>query len=195
MIQKNETLSERINGKVHFFLKQLQTYVDRFWYPPLTGLLAALDNFLIFIPTDGILISSVLLTPKRWPILALSVTIGSTLGALLLALFVKTHGLPWILEFYPHLNETKTWALSAEFFDKYGLFLVFGISITPFFQQPAVILAGLASTPLIKLATVIFIGRVIKFLILAYISSYAPHWLKKMWGLKDELKKIELKTK
>lgn len=179
--------------KILKFIQLLQKYVDRFWYPLFIGFLAALDNIVIIIPNDGILISSSMLTPKRWFILALNVAIGSTIGALALAALVELQGLPWILEFYPGIINTKVWDLSMEFFEKYGLLLVFVVAVTPLMQQPAVILASLANTPLLKLAVVIFIGRFIKFLIMAYLGSHAPRLLKKMWGLQGELQETGVK--
>jgi len=179
---------EKLQRKIQNFVKSIQKYTDRFWYAPLIGLLAALDNLIIIIPNDGILISSSMLKPKHWFLFSLSVAIGSTIGAIALAALVEYQGLPWILDIYPGINETKTWSLSVQFFEQYGLFLVFAVAITPFMQQPAVILASLANTSLIHLAAVIFIGRFIKFLIMAYIGSHAPRLLSKLWGLKDELK-------
>ncbi|MFN3697694.1 MAG: YqaA family protein [Pseudobdellovibrio sp.] len=179
---------EKLQRKIQNFVKSIQKYTDRFWYAPLIGLLAALDNLIIIIPNDGILISSSMLKPKHWFLFSLSVAIGSTIGAIALAALVEYQGLPWILDIYPGINETKSWSLSVQFFEQYGLFLVFAVAITPFMQQPAVILASLANTSLIHLAAVIFIGRFIKFLIMAYIGSHAPRLLSKLWGLKDELK-------
>lgn len=179
---------EKLQRKIQNFIKSIQKYTDRFWYAPLIGLLAALDNLIIIIPNDGILISSSMLKPKHWFLFSLSVAIGSTIGAIALAALVEYQGLPWILDIYPGINETKSWSLSVQFFEQYGLFLVFAVAITPFMQQPAVILASLANTSLIHLAAVIFIGRFIKFLIMAYIGSHAPRLLSKLWGLKDELK-------
>ncbi len=187
--------SKKMHEKISSLVKFLQRYTDRFWYPPLIGLLAALDNFLVVIPNDGILISSSMLIPKRWFILALSVAIGSTVGAVALAALVEYQGLPWILDLYPGINETKSWSWSLKFFDKYGLFLVFAVAVTPFVQQPAVILASLANTPLVELAAVIFLGRFIKFLIMAYVGSHTPRLLTKMWGIKDELKEAGVNIK
>ncbi len=79
-----------------------------------------------------------------------------------------------------------------EFFDKHGLFLVFVVAITPLMQQPAVIFASLANTPLFKLSLIIFVGRFIKFLIMSYIGSHSPRLIKKMWGVQRELKKMPL---
>jgi len=178
---------EKMKNKIRNFIRSLQTYTDRFWYAPLLGLLAALDNIIIIIPNDGLLISSSMLKPKKWFLYALSVSIGSTVGAIALASLVEFQGLPWILDIYPAINETKTWHLTAQFFEQYGLLLVFLVALTPIMQQPAIILASLANTSLLHLALVIFIGRFIKFLIMAYVGSHAPRLLEKAWGIKDEL--------
>jgi membrane protein YqaA with SNARE-associated domain len=186
-------ITDNIHKKIQDYVKILQRHADRFWYPPLIGFLAALDNLIIIIPNDGILISSSMLIPKRWFIFALSVTIGSTLGGLLLAALVELQGLPWILDLYPSIDETKMWALTLKFFQKYGLFLVFLVAVTPVVQQPAIILASLANTPLVELGVIIFVGRFIKFLIMAYLGSHAPRMLEKLWGLKSEMKEVGVK--
>jgi len=179
------------------YVAVLQKFTDRYWYPPFIGLLAALDNVLIIIPNDGILISSSMLTPKRWFTLALNVAIGSTIGALMLASFIEILGLPWIFGMYPGIELSKTWQVTHDFFHEYGMIVIFIVAITPIMQQPAVILASLAETPLLKLGLVIFTGRFIKFLIMAYVGSHAPRLLEKMWGVKGELDEagIDVHTK
>lgn len=178
---------QKLHQRITIWIKVLQKFADRIWYAPLIGLLAALDNLIVVIPNDGILISSSMLIPKRWFIFALSVTIGSLLGALFLAALVNMHGLPMILDYYPGAQETKAWAWTQSFFDRYGLMVVFFVAITPLAQQPAIILASLAGTPLSQLAAIIFCGRLIKFLIMAYIGSHAPKLLSRMWGVREEL--------
>ncbi len=180
-------LTETFHNRIRRYIKILQKYADRIWYPPFIGILAALDNILIIIPSDGILISSSMLTPRRWFTLALSVAIGSTFGAIILAAFVETQGLEWILEMYPGINETKSWLWTEDFFERYGMLLVFIVAITPLMQQPAIILASLAETPLFLLAAIVFSGRFSKFLLMAYVGSHAPRFLNKFWGLKGEL--------
>lgn len=176
------------------YVKILQKYAHRAWYAPVAGLLALLDVFLVVIPTDGIVVSSAMLTPRRWFWLATWVTVGSTLGTLLLAFLVEKHGLPWILHYYPGLEQSTTWTWTLQFFDRYGLFLVFAIAASPLMQQPAVILAALANTPLPVLAAVIFAGRLIKFAAVAWVASHAPRLLGKLWGLKDELRELGIDT-
>ncbi|MBC7420634.1 MAG: hypothetical protein H7328_07895 [Bdellovibrio sp.] len=187
-------LTEKFHNSLRKYIKILQKYADRIWYPPLIGMLAAIDNFVIIIPNDGILISSSMLTPRRWFTLALCVAIGSTLGSILLAAFVETQGLQWIIEIYPGINQTKSWIWTEDFFERYGMLLVFVVAITPIMQQPAIILASLAETPLFLLAAIIFSGRLVKFLLMAYIGSHAPKILNKMRGLKTELNDAGVNT-
>lgn len=181
--------------KIREIVKVIQQFANRIWYPYFIGFLAGLDNFIVIIPTDGIMISSTLLTPRRWLGLALCVAIGSTLGAIGLSALVEIHGLPWILEIYPGINESSTWQVASNFFDQYGLILVFICALTPLPQQPPVMIASLASTPFTHLAITIFLGRLIKYLIMAYIASHAPRLLVKMWGLKSEMKDVGLNLK
>lgn len=186
---------QKLHRIISEYVKLIQRFADRFWFPPLIGLLSALDNFLIVIPNEGILISSSMVIPKRWFIFALSVTVGSTIGALGLVVLVEAQGLPWILEYYPGINETRVWLLTYEFFEKYGLYLIFAVGITPLSQQPAIILASLANTPLAKLAVALFFGRFIKFFVMAYVATHAPRFLSKMWGVQNELKEVGLEIK
>lgn len=185
----------RLHQKISEYVSVVQRFVDRIWYPPFIGLLAALDNLILIIPNDGLLISSSMLVPKRWFALALSVAIGSALGALLLGFLVDAYGHEWILQLSPGMHETNTWRWMESFFDQYGLYLVFLVAVTPFFQQPAVILASLSGAPLLELAAVVFTGRFIKFLIMAYIATHAPRLLTKFWGIKAELDDVGVKLK
>ena len=180
--------TDKLHAKVRAYSKKLEQYADRIWYPPLVAFLAALDNLIIIIPNDGLLIASSMLVPRRWAIFALSVSIGSTIGALTLC------GLPWILDFYPDINQTAMWMKTEDFFGRYGLLVVFAISATPLSQQPILILAALANTPFAKLVPILFAGRFLKFMLMAYLGSHSPRLLKKMWGVKNELKDAGIKV-
>lgn len=187
------SFSEKLHSKIQIYVQKLEQFADRAWYPPLIALLSALDNLIIIIPNDGILVASSMLVPKRWALFALSISIGSTLGAIALSLLVENQGLPWVLEFFPAIDKTQMWIWTERFFDKYGLFLVFAVGASPIMQQPVIIVAALANTPLIELAAVIFAGRFVKFNLLAYLASHSPRLLKKMWGMKEELKDAGIK--
>lgn len=182
---------QKIRIKIQQLINSLQSFADRIWYAPIVSILAALDNVVLIVPTDGLLISSSMLRPKRWFYFAFITAVGSTLGALFLAFLIEELGLPTLLKYYPNLDETRTWALVYEFFQQYGLLCVFVVSALPLIQQPAVIIASLALTPYYKLGLVIFAGRFLKFMLFAYIGSHAPKFLSKIWGLQDELAQVK----
>lgn len=190
---KKLTFFDFLHNKITLTVQRLETFADRIWYPPLIGFLAAIDHLVLIIPSDGILISSAMLTPKRWVTLASCVAVGSTVGAIVLAAVVEAHGLPWILQTYPGIDQTSWWTLSRDLFERYGLLMLFAIAATPVVQQPIVILASLANTPLFEMTVVIFTGRIAKFLFIAYLGSHAPRYLKKLWGLKGEMKDAGVK--
>lgn len=176
-------------------IKFLQQFTDRIWYAPLIGFLAALDNLVLIIPTDGVLISSSMLKPKKWLSYAVFVAVGSTIGALILAYLVEEHGLPGTLKYFPNINQTKAWSVTLDFFQMYGLLCVFIISLSPLMQQPVVVLASLAATPYHKLAMAVFAGRFLKYLFMSYVGSHAPKLLSKLWGIEGELQDVGLETK
>lgn len=187
------SFAKKMHETIQVYVAKLEQHADRPWYPFLISILAVLDTLIIVIPNDGILIASSMLQPKRWAIFAIAVAIGSTVGAMILSTLVEHQGLPWILDYYPAINETEVWKWTEKFFGDYGLLLVLGISLSPLMQQPMIILAGLAHTPFYKLAAALFAGRIIKFLFMAYLGSHSPKLLKKIWGLGDELKDAGVK--
>lgn len=189
--KSNQMRSKVLKRHIRKKIRHLQLFADRIWYPPLLGFLAALDNLILVIPNDGLLISSSMLTPRKWLVLAINVTIGSTLGALALIIVVKSQGLPWILEIYPGVDQSQIWLWSLDFFQRYGMLLVFFVALTPIAQQPAVMLASLAQSPTQELCFVIFSGRLIKFIFLAYLASHTPKLISKLWGVQRELKDFE----
>ena len=175
-------------------IRKVRRYAYKAWYAPLLTLLAALDNFLVIIPNDSILISSSMIVKRRWVIFAFFVAIGSTIGAMGLVKVVQHMGLPWILDMFDGLNQTNTWKWSESFMGNYGVIMVFLVGITPFSQQPILILASLSHFSDISMVAAIFISRLIKFLFMAYVGARAPKLLSKFWGVKGELKDAGIKV-
>lgn len=189
------SVRSRVNSKIQSLIVWLQHHVSRWWYGPFIGLLAFADALILIIPNDGILISSTMLVPKRWLNFAVCISIGSTLGAILLAALTQYYGLPLLERFYPELIASEGWAWSEKFFNEYGLWVVFGVAITPLIQQPSVILAALAHIPLPLIAILVFAGRALKFLFMAWVASHSPRLLGKLWGIQGELEEVGVKTK
>jgi len=179
-----------LHSKIQGLVAWLKNYVSRPWYPPLLATLAAADAFLVFIPTDGLVVSSAMGTPCRWFVIGAWTALGSTVGALSLACFAGHYGLPWIEARFPEIVASASWSQVNELLDKFGVSFLFGYSATPLPQQPAVLLAGLAEIGLLAMGLSMFAGRLIKFSIMAYAGARAPWLLKKLWGMEDELKEV-----
>jgi len=182
-----------MNDQFRKIIQKFQQYADRWWYAPILALLAILDNVLLIIPCDGIMLASTVLQPRRWSIFTIFVTIGSTLGAFALCLAVEHQGLPWVLKTFVGIDKTFAWIWTEKFFSHYGLIIVFLICASPIMQQPVIILATLSKTPLTLLISIIFIGKLIKYLFLGYIASNSPKYLTKLWGIQDEIKDVGIK--
>ncbi len=172
-------------------IRWLQQHAQRWWYPYLVAGLAFADHFVIVIPTDGLLLSAVALNPRRWVSTFLIVSIGSSLGALALALAVHDQGLPLLLQISPGIEKSWIWLETEEFMKHYGLLALFGIALSPFMQVPAVALAAMANIAITKIFFVVLLGRFIKYGIFCWIASHAPHLLKKLWGVREEIKEVQ----
>jgi membrane protein YqaA with SNARE-associated domain len=170
--------------------KRLQSHIDQGWYGPLIAALAAMDFFIIIVPTDGIAISSVLLRPKKWYSVALWISVGSTLGAFLLAVLVEHYGAGLIYRLFPTMIDSQSWQWTQTFFAQYGIWVVAGIGATPLMQHPSIILASLANQNLTIIAFAYFCGRIFKFLIVGYIASHMPRLIRKIWGVQEELEEV-----
>jgi len=167
-----------------------QRYANYWWYAPLIGLLAALDAFILVIPTDGLMIGAVLLCSRRWAQTFIWVALGSTIGAVLFAAIVQREGLPYLLQYLPSIEQNSVWIWSEQFMQKHGLWTVFLVALSPLVQHPAVALAALAELPISNIAVAVFLGRVLKYCLLAWVASHTPHLLTKLWGIQSELKEV-----
>lgn len=153
--------------------------------------LAGLDNFVIVVPTDGLLISSTLLAPRKWFRFWLLTAVGSSLGALGVAALIQVFGFVVIQNFFPSLVTSSAWIWTESFFHQYGLWLLLFVAATPLVQHPAIILSVLAKHPLGQIFLVIFLGRLFKYFVMTWAARYAPAKLSKLWGVQDEIQQVE----
>lgn len=172
-------------------IQKLHHFLARWWYAPLLGLLSFVDHFIVIFPVDGMLISSILLKKERWFRMTFWTWVGSSLGAILVAVLAAWYGLPFVESFFPDLMNTGFWKWALEFFSHHGLWLLFISGILPLAQQPAAIIVGLAGSPLDRVAMVLFLARGLKFFVLGFISVKAPHVLSKLRSVQAEVREIQ----
>lgn len=178
----------------HFkaLIRALQSHMDNWWYGPALALMACVDLFVVIIPTDALLVSAALLRPRKWIYFAFVVSLGSAIGAFLLAAVLRTHGLPLLLWIAPDITNSHAWKWTVELMVNWGDWTVFLIALSPIMQHPAIALAAFAGMSLWKIAILVFAGRAIKYFFFAWLSTHAPNMLGKLWIVDKELKEFEM---
>ncbi len=169
----------------------LERFADRPWYFPLLSLISAADLFIIFVPNEGLLVSSVLLQPKKWVRAFLWVSFGSAVGSVALAFVAHYYGETLMHFISKDAISSPSWVRTQHFLDRHGSLSVALIALSPIPLQPAVVLSGLAKMPLLSVFFSVFSARALKFGILSWIATHAPHLLRKIGIVIPEFKEIE----
>ncbi len=170
--------------------RELEKYVDRPWYIPLLGALAALDLFVTVIPTDGLVISAALLKPRRWVAIAVAVSVGSTLGAIGLAGAIDYWGEAWVRETFPLAFQGQAWQTASTFLENYGGWAMYFFAAGPLPLQPAVIVCALSPMSVMSMALWMLAGRLTKYLLFAWGASHGASWMKKLRPAQKEFESL-----
>lgn len=174
--------------RVYQYFRGLLPYIDRGWFLPVVALSAFLDFFILIIPTDALLVSGVLLRPRRWFFAAVIVAVGSTLGAYLLAWGLQ-YDPTWLTEHFPRLMASEGWKGMDTFLDRFGFWALALLALGPLPFQPAVILLAVAGTTAEEIALGAFVGRFSKYLLFSYLASHAPKYLER-FDVRKELAQL-----
>ena len=171
---------------------RVQRFSDRLWYLPVVSLLAAADLFIFVVPTDALVISSVLLKPSRWVWSAVMISAGSALGAALLAFFIQGgHGVvfEWLL---PSLTGYSVEGELAQWISKYGILALALGALSPFPLSPVVVVGALTGMPITEVGLGVFLGRLPKYGLYAWLSWLAPQAVLRIPFLKQELETMSV---
>src|SRR5690348_7746512 len=117
--------------------EKLSQYASRPWYLPFASVLAALDLFLLFIPTDFLVVSSSALQPRKWFSFFAWITTGSAIGALVLVLLLRIYGLPFIESLGVSTMNPASWPSVIHLIQEYGSVALGLIAFGPLPLQPA----------------------------------------------------------
>ncbi len=178
--------------KIIGYFQGLQKFIHLWWYNPLFFLCCSVDHYVVFIPVLGMLVSSVFLAPRKWLRLAIWGGLGSWLGAWSIGWVARGFGLGLIQDYFPTLMQSGLWHWAEDFFSHHGVWVVFISGISPITQQPAVIVASLAGTPLIEIGAVLLVAKLIKFGVIAYLASHAPQYLNSFKSVREEIQELHV---
>jgi membrane protein YqaA with SNARE-associated domain len=166
------------------WLLKIGRYSRKKFYFPLLATLAAVDLFILIIPLEAILVSSVVLQKKRWMWIALWMVGGSAVGALILGALSQHYGLPFVQAFWPHLFQSESWESTTQFLNDWGVWAMAIIAGSFLPQQPAVIIAGFSRMSLGTIVLSVVIGRIVKYFAFAFAASHGHKWIKKYSRIK-----------
>jgi membrane protein YqaA with SNARE-associated domain len=166
---------------------RVQRYLDRPWYPLLLGALAAADQILVVIPTDGLTVAAILATPRRWMQYAIAATTGNLLGCGILAEGIYRNS-DWLHERLGPWMESSWWSTVENFIQSNGSWSIALGALSPIPLQFWVIVPALARMPAAELFLALLIGRLVRFVALCWIASHAPKLLSRSKGIVEELK-------
>ncbi len=161
------------------FVALLRKYANRPWFLPFVCFLAFIDLFIIVLPTEGMIMTTTMMRPRRWFLTAFSVTTASASGAVALSLASRAYGMPFV-----------TWVAGAEFLhsarwekaqawvDSYGFWAVFLTALGPLPQQPVVLVAAIAGMSLPHIFWGAWLGRLPKYGFFSYLASRGEKWIR-----------------
>ena len=163
---------------LHSSLQYIYRFIKRPCYVLLVAVLAALDLFILVIPTDALLVSAVIGKRHRWVGAAVLVAVGSALGALTLAVVVRAFGADLLPSVVPESYSVRTTLLLQH----YGALALALISGSPLPQQPGVVLCTLGGMKNGTVFLAVLLGRLVKYLVIAWCAQFSPGWLARFIG-------------
>ncbi len=162
----------------------IEKYASSRWFTAIVAFLAAADAFVVFVPTDILLIAAVLARRKRWLAIALWVIVGSAIGAGVFGFLASKYGPAFVNYIFPSLQDTQAWTDSAGIMRKYGFWGLAVISLGPLPQHAAVAFAGVVHLSVVEIFFAVLLGRSIKYILIAWCCVHAPNVLRKLGILK-----------
>jgi membrane protein YqaA with SNARE-associated domain len=173
------------------FMFHLRRYAGKPWFLPLVCFLAFIDLFIIILPTEGMIMTTTMMRPKRWFLNAFTVTTASATGAVALSLATRAYGEPFLdwMVGVDFLHSAK-WISTQAWIDHYGFWAVFLTALGPLPQQPVVLVAALAGMPLPEIFFGAWLGRIPKYSFFSYLAARGERWLREEIAIHPTFAKI-----
>ncbi len=166
------------------FFEELKHYASRPWYVPLLAFLAAADLFIFVVPTDALVVSAAMLKPKRWFWIGLAIALGSTLGCALLGILIQQYQSQILTFLHIDVAGAGEWSRFRETVEAHGAWAMVLVALGPFPIPPAVVAAAVGGMSITKLTLGVLVGRVVKYLLFAWLGSHTPGLVQRFWGKK-----------
>jgi membrane protein YqaA with SNARE-associated domain len=148
------------------------------WYLPLVCFLAFIDLFIVVLPTEGMIVTTSIMRPRKWLVTAVSVTIASALGALALNIFTHAYGEPFIAWVAgKDFLHAPMWIKMQKWIGNYGFWGLWLVALGPVPVQFAVLICALAYMPPLEIFGAVLFGRAPKYIFFSWLATKGEEWL------------------
>lgn len=163
------------NRKVEGLTQRLiQSSAQGHWFLLVCGLLGLACSLCAF-PVIPIIVTACLISPKRWRSIALSVSLGCSIGAVILVSLFHYLGWAMVYKYFPEFLHHPAWESVLNWITLYGGVGLFGIAASPFPEMPALIVYGIAKPDMTVTFIAILCGKTIKYGLIAWLASHFPN--------------------
>lgn len=167
-------------------MRSLLRRADTREFPVVVGGIAAVATLSMSVPFATLLVAAVLMTPRRWRAIAVFASLGAALGGGLL--YLAFHHLGWerLFAVYPDVVRSSAWSDATLWLGAYGVLALFFIAGTPLPLTPALMFAGISRLPIVEVLLALWLGKLLKYLLYAWLASRFPEMALRVEGRKAE---------
>lgn len=143
-------------------------------FPTVVGAVAVAATLSMSVPFASLLVAAVLMARHRWGAIAVGASLGAALGAAVL--YLVFHHLGWAQLFaaYPDVVRSPAWGDATRWLSAYGVVALLVIAATPLPLTPALMFAGISRLPIVEVVLALWIGKLAKYLVYAWLASRFP---------------------
>jgi membrane protein YqaA with SNARE-associated domain len=153
-------------------------------FPPLVGAAAFGATLTQTVPSEWIVVASVVTRGRDWLALGMWAALGA--GTAAVFLYLGFHHLGWNLlaARYPELAASRAWSEAAGWLDRYGVAVLFAVMALPLPMPklPVLAAAGLQRLPIAEVAVTILAGKAIKYGAYGYLAARFPGFARRLIG-------------
>ena len=128
-------------------------------------------------PVTAVIVTAVLMAPKRWLPLSLACATGSALAGAIVVGVSHLLGYNQIHEWFPNMISDQTWNEAAQWIGDYGVWAIFGVGASPLPQMPLLIFFGIVDDRILEAFLALLGGKVLKYGAVAWVTQHFPEKL------------------
>ncbi|MBL8346301.1 MAG: hypothetical protein JNN03_12725 [Rubrivivax sp.] len=158
-------------------VRALSRRADNGAFPLAVAVVALAATLSMSVPFASLLVAAVLMAPRRWAAIALWSSLGAALGAAVL--YLVFHHLGWakLFDAYPDVVRSGAWIEATRWLTSYGVASLLLIAALPLPLTPALMFAAISRLPVAEVLLALWIGKLAKYLVYAWMSARFPERL------------------